>query len=73
MSQLAGVNALLAMFLLTPVLPYSSEVRQPMLATAVLGKRPRTRWAAPSEREQGRAGSLHPDGLLRAACPLRAR
>ena len=24
------------------------------------------------DRDQNRAGSLHPDGLMRAACPLRA-
>jgi hypothetical protein len=70
MSQLVGVNALLTVFLLTPVLPYSSEVQQPMLATAVLGKRPRTRWAALFDREQWRAGSLHPGGLAVRLAPL---
>src|SRR5260370_36224830 len=45
------------------VVPYSSEVQQPMRATAVLDRRPHMRWAAPGDREKGRAGSLHPDGL----------
>jgi hypothetical protein len=40
---------------------YSSQVQQPMRATAVLGERPHTRWAAPVDREQGRAAGLHPD------------
>jgi hypothetical protein len=43
------------------VVPYSSEVQQPMRATAVLDRRPHMRWAAPGDREQGRAGSLHPE------------
>jgi len=41
---------------------YSSQVQQPMRATAVLGERPHTRWAAPVDREQGRAAGLHPEG-----------
>jgi hypothetical protein len=44
------------------VVPYSSEVQQPMHATAVLGCHPHTHWAALSNREQGRAASLHPEG-----------
>lgn len=56
-----------------PVIPYSSEVQQPIRATAVLGGRLHTGWTAPVEREQARAASLHPDGLRRAPCPLRAR
>ena len=52
----------LTVFSLAPVAPYSSEVQQPMRATAVLGRHPHTHWAASSDREQGRAGSLHPEG-----------
>ena len=59
----ADVNATLTVFLSTPIVPYSSEVQQPMRATAVLGKQPNGHWAAPFEREQGRARSLHPGGL----------
>jgi hypothetical protein len=44
------------------VTPYSSEVQQPMRATAVLGRHPRTHYATPFDHEQGRAGSLHPEG-----------
>jgi hypothetical protein len=44
---------------------YSSEVQQPMRATAVLGERPHTRWAAPVDREQERAAGLHPEGQVR--------
>ena len=44
------------------VVPYSSGVQQPMRATAVLGRCPQMRWTAPEDREQGRAGSLHPEG-----------
>jgi len=47
--------------------PYSSEMQQPVRATAALGKHPRTRQAASSDREQHRAGSLHPDGLTALA------
>jgi hypothetical protein len=44
------------------VVPYSSETQQPMRAATVLDRRPHMRWAAPGDREQGRAGSLHPEG-----------
>jgi hypothetical protein len=44
------------------VVPYSSEIQQPMRATAVLGCHPHMQWAAPFDREQGRAASLHPEG-----------
>jgi len=47
--------------------PYSSGMQQPVRATAALGKHPRTRQAASSDREQHRAGSLHPDGLTALA------
>ncbi len=47
--------------MLVPIGPYSSEVQQPMRATAVLGGHPHTRWAAPVDREQARASSLHPE------------
>jgi hypothetical protein len=67
------VNMILTVSLLASVVSYSSEVQQPMHATAVLGCHPRTHHAAPFDHDQGRAGSLHPDGLIRAACPLRAR
>ena len=39
---------------------YSSEIQQPMRTTATLGRRPHTHQAAPFDRDQGRAGSLHP-------------
>jgi H+/Cl- antiporter ClcA len=41
---------------------------KPMRATAVLGCHPHTHWAAPLGREQGRAGSLHPEA--RGSSPL---
>ena len=47
------------------VVPYSSWVQQPMRATAVLGRHPHTLWAAPVDREQGRASGLHPEGQAR--------
>ena len=46
------VNATLTVFLLTPAVPYSSEVQQPMHATAVLSSHPHTRHAAWFDREQ---------------------
>ena len=58
----ADVNATLTVFLVALAVPYSSEVQQPMRATAVLGGRPRMRLAGSVDREQGRASSLHPDG-----------
>jgi hypothetical protein len=42
--------------------PYSSEPQQPMRATAVLGTYRHMHWAAPFDREQGRAGSSHQEG-----------
>jgi hypothetical protein len=48
------------------VVGYSTEVQQPMRATAVLGCHLHTHWAAPSGREQGRTASLHPDGQGKA-------
>ena len=42
-----------------------------MRATAVLGGHPHTRWAAPVDREQGGAGSLHPEGQHRPTCTER--
>jgi hypothetical protein len=45
------------------VVPYSCEIQQPIRATAVLGKRPHTHWAARLDREQGSARGMHPDGL----------
>jgi len=56
------VKPSLTVFLLVAAGPYSSEVQQPMRATAVLGSHQHTRWAAPFDRKQGRASSLHPDG-----------
>ncbi len=41
-----------------------------MRSTAVLGGHLRTRWAAPVDREQGRASSLHPEGQSSAARSL---
>jgi hypothetical protein len=68
------------------VAPYSSEVQQPIRATAVPGRHPCTHYAVPFDHEQGRAGSLHPDGapltlspnsdpasLMARAGPLRDR
>jgi hypothetical protein len=60
-----SVNDPLTVFLFAPVVAYSSEVQQPMRATAILSRHPHTHWPAPFDREQGRAGSLHPDGNLR--------
>lgn len=57
-----GVNLLLTLSLWTRVSPYSSQVQQPVRATAILGGHQHTRWAALFDREQGRAGSLHPEG-----------
>jgi hypothetical protein len=48
-------------FLLALVVLYSSEVQQPMRATAILNRHPQTYYAAPFGREQGRSSSLHPD------------
>ncbi len=56
------VNMILTVSLLASVVSYSSQVQQPIRATAVLGGHPHTRWAAPVDREQGRASSLHPGG-----------
>jgi hypothetical protein len=46
-------------FRLTSAAAYSSKIQQPVRATAALGKHPHTRQAAPSDRKQHRAGSLH--------------
>ncbi len=54
------------MFLLAPIVPYSSAVQQPIRATAVLGERPQSHWAARLDREQGRAAGLHPEGRCAA-------
>ena len=51
----------LTAFMLALVVPYSSGVQQPVRATAVLSRRLHTRRAAPVEREQARASSLHPE------------
>jgi hypothetical protein len=45
-----------------PVAAYSSEIQQPIRAAATLGRRQHPYWAAPLDRDQDRAGSLHPDG-----------
>jgi hypothetical protein len=58
----ADVNVTLTVFLLAPVVPYSSEVQQPMRATAIMDGHQHTHQAAPFRREQGRAGSLHLEG-----------
>lgn len=49
-------------FMLAPIATYSSEVQQPVHATAVLREHPHTRRTGPVNREQDRAGSLHPEG-----------
>jgi hypothetical protein len=41
---------------------YSSEVQQPLRATAIMASRLHTNQAAPLDPEQGRAGSLHTEG-----------
>ena len=56
-----SVNRSLTVYLFGRVVPYSSEVQQPMRATAVMSGHPHTRWSAPVDREQVRASSLHPD------------
>jgi hypothetical protein len=43
--------------------PYSTEIQQPMRTTAALPRHRHTYRAAPFDRDQGRAGSLHPGGL----------
>ena len=48
------------------VVSYSSEVQQRMRTGTALGKHPHARQAAPSDRHQGCAGSLHPDGRASA-------
>lgn len=48
-------------FMLAPVAAYSSEIQQPMRATAIMDGHQRTHKAASFAREQGRAASLHPD------------
>ena len=63
----ADVNTTLTVFLLAPVVPYSSGVQQPMRATAIAGGHPHAHCAAQFAREQGRADSLHPDGLAALA------
>ena len=42
-----------------------STSRGPVRTTTALGKHPRPRQAAPPDPEQGRAGSLHPEGYCR--------
>jgi hypothetical protein len=46
-----------------PVAAYSSEIQQPIRAAATLGRRQHPYLAAPLDRDQDRAGSLHPGGL----------
>jgi hypothetical protein len=48
---------------LVPLTLYSSEIQQPMRATAIMDGHQHTHQAAPFGREQGRAASLQPDGL----------
>ena len=69
------VTMILTVSLLASVVSYSSQVQQPMRATAVLSGRLHTRRTAPVEREQAPAGGLHPDGMagrhaVRRRCPL---
>jgi len=64
----ADVNATLTVFLVALAVPYSSEVQQPMRATAVLGGRPHMRLAGSVDREQGCASSLHPEA--RSSVPV---
>ena len=68
----ADVNAVLTVFMLALVVPYSSGVQQPMRVTAVLNRRLHTRRAAPVEREQARASSLHPEGQCSAGYGYRS-
>ena len=49
---------------LAPVAAYSSEIQQPMRTTAILGRHQHPYWAAPLDRNQDRAGSLHPEGTI---------
>jgi hypothetical protein len=60
------VNHPLTVFLLVPVIPYSSEVQQPAPPMAILGSRPHPCQTAPFVCEHGRASSWYPDGLIRA-------
>jgi hypothetical protein len=52
-------------FTLAPIAAHSSELQQPVRSMAALGKHLRTRQAAPSDRDQGRACNLHPDVQVR--------
>ena len=61
------VNWRLTLFRRPDAAPYSSEVQQPVRATAIMSVHPHTRNAAPLEREHGRSDSLHPDGLAALA------
>jgi len=56
-----NVNAALTV-LLGSAISYSTGVQQPVRATAVMSSHPRMRHAAQFNCEQGRAGSLHPEG-----------
>jgi hypothetical protein len=60
--QVISVNVPLTVFLFAPVIPYSSEIQQPMQVTAILDSRPHPCQTAPFDREQSRASSLHPEG-----------
>jgi len=64
-----AVKRNLTLFWLAGASPCSSEVQQPMRATAVLSRHPRTRYAASLDREQGRADSLHPDACIQPDNP----
>ncbi len=55
------VNRPLTVLLLSPVGRYSSHVQQPMRAAAALDSAPHRRQARAFDRDQCRAGSLHPE------------
>jgi hypothetical protein len=65
-----SVNRPLPVFLLASTSPHSSEVQHRIRFTAILGRHQQTHQAAPLDREQGRAGSSHPEAhLVPSACP----
>jgi hypothetical protein len=61
-TEVTDVNGTLTVSLLASVVPYSSDIQQPVRATATMDGHQHTHQAAPFGRDQGRAGSLHPEG-----------
>ena len=68
-----GGSTLPAGLILAPVIPHSSEDSGRVPATPALGGYPHIHQAASSDRGQGRAGSLHPQGAPQARPTERSR